>query len=109
MNRKTGVDPVTRILDLFVRQIVEVDLDLLSQYASLAFIGIMIVTSVRGFFNNLLKVHMKATFFDKNSAGSRINWWPILECTRDIVAVPCNGHIFSEFSVAHAYIVACPI
>eukprot|EP01105_Mastigella_eilhardi_P015775 TRINITY_DN360_c0_g1_i1.p1 TRINITY_DN360_c0_g1~~TRINITY_DN360_c0_g1_i1.p1 ORF type:complete len:460 (-),score=102.77 TRINITY_DN360_c0_g1_i1:2152-3531(-) len=57
--RRRFVDPATRVLDLALRVChvsAFVDTTLLVQYLSLALIGAMIFTSIKGFFSNLLKV-----------------------------------------------------
>ncbi|KAH0657141.1 hypothetical protein AABB24_012759 [Solanum stoloniferum] len=61
-----SVDPVTRTISIFLQFFdIGIDVNLLSQYISLMFIGVLIVVSVRGFLTNLMKF-----FFAVSRVGS---------------------------------------
>ncbi|XP_059282564.1 GPCR-type G protein 1-like isoform X1 [Lycium ferocissimum] len=61
-----SVDPVTRTISIFLQFFdIGIDVNLLSQYISLLFIGVLIVVSVRGFLTNLMKF-----FFAVSRVGS---------------------------------------
>ncbi|KAF2075217.1 hypothetical protein CYY_003478 [Polysphondylium violaceum] len=56
-DRKSGLDPVSRGLDLLLRYLhIEVDVPFWSQHISFLLIGLMTASSVRGFLNQILKV-----------------------------------------------------
>ncbi|MCD7456475.1 GPCR-type G protein 1 [Datura stramonium] len=61
-----SVDPVTRTISIFLQFFdIGINVNLLSQYISLLFIGVLIVVSVRGFLTNLMKF-----FFAVSRVGS---------------------------------------
>lgn len=61
-----SLDPVTKTIKLFLQYFdIGIDAQLLSQYISLLFIGMLIVISVRGFMTNLMKF-----FFAVSRVGS---------------------------------------
>jgi len=56
-DRKSGLDPVSRGLDLLLRYLhIEVDVPFWSQHISFLLIGLMTASSIRGFLNQILKV-----------------------------------------------------
>ncbi|CAA2963352.1 GPCR-type G protein 2 [Olea europaea subsp. europaea] len=65
--RQAGsADPVTMIISIFLQFFdIGINVTLLSQYVSLLFIGMLVVTSVRGFLNNFMKF-----FFAVSRVGS---------------------------------------
>lgn len=66
-----SVDPVTMTIKLFFQYFdIGIDAQLLSQYISLLFIGMLIVVSVRGFLTNLMKFFFAIS---RVGSGSSVN------------------------------------
>eukprot|EP01132_Coremiostelium_polycephalum_P004697 gene4697-5867_t len=69
LDRKSGLDPVSRGLDITLRYLhIELDVAFWSQHISFLLIGLMTASSVRGFLNQLMKV-----FHDYSSSLSSNN------------------------------------